>query len=270
MPYLRVKIRTEDPQKLLAVLQSRDLSPLKAFSVPGENLFYLVYPSEDTHELLRKLLRAIPWAEFEETELTEDVEVKPRRFRLGSLVFFSPLRPEASPSGEIYLRSSLSFGSGRHPTTRLCLGLMLEVFEEKRPEKVFDLGCGSGILSLAAARLGAQRVLAADIDPRACREAKHNVEVNGLSDRIVVVQGSLPAACPGTFDLVLANLTIGTITALAPEIKEALAPGGLAILSGFSAAQKDEVLARIPRASVVAEAKQEGWLALSLKFFERG
>ncbi|OAQ21740.1 50S ribosomal protein L11 methyltransferase [Thermosulfurimonas dismutans] len=266
MSYLRVKIRTDDPERLLAILEKQALSPLKAFHLPEENLFYLTYPAEDPHRLLRKLLKALPQAEFEETELTEEAEVKPRRFQLGSLVFFSPLEPEPSPQGEIYLRSSLSFGSGRHPTTKLCLKLMLEKFEEDRAARVFDLGCGSGILSLAAARLGAQKVLAADIDPRACREAKHNVEMNAFSDRILVVQGSLPAARPGTFDLVLANLTIGTITALAPGIKEVLAPGGLAILSGFSVAQKGEVLARTPSASVVAEAQEEGWLALALRF----
>jgi len=266
MAYLRIKIRTEDPEKLLSLLEKQALKPLKNYYLPEEKLLYLTYPAEDLHGLLRQLLKALPQADFEETELTEEAEIKPRRFQVGPLVFFSPLKSEPSPAGELYLRTSLSFGSGRHPTTALCLRLMLEGLEGKNPVKVLDLGCGSGILSLAAAKLGAKKVLAVDIDLRACKEARHNVERNRFTDRILVVQGSLETARPQTFDLVLANLTIGTILALAPGIKEVLAPGGLAIVSGFSMAQKEEVLARLPSALPVAEAEEEGWLALALRF----
>ncbi len=264
--YLRVKLRTDSPADLLETLEAAGLSPLNYIYLPESRLFVLSYPGEGVHERLRALSRALPRAEFEETELAEGPEPGPRRFSVGPLRFFSPLFSEEPAPGEIYLWADLSFGSGRHPTTLLCLRALVDLFETRPPEKVFDLGCGSGILALAAARLGARGVLAADLDPRACREARHNVERNDLSDRILVVQGSLAAARPGGFDLVLANLTIGTLLALAPGIPRVLRPEGVAVLSGFAEAQKEEVLQRLPEATIVSAKALEGWQALVLRF----
>ena len=264
--YLRVKIRTDSPAEILETLKAARLAPLKDLYLPESRLLVLSYPGEGVHERLRALSRVLPRAEFEETELAENPEPGPRRFSVGPLRFFSPLFPEEPAPGEIYLRADLSFGSGRHPTTLLCLEALVELFETRPPQKVFDLGCGSGILALAAARLGAPRVLAVDLDPRACREAQHNVEKNELADRILVVQGSLAAARPGAFDLVLANLTIGTLLGLAPEIPRVLRPEGVAVLSGFAEAQREEILARLPEATLVSARNLEGWQALVLRF----
>jgi len=264
--YLRVKIRTAHPGRVLERLRAAGLSPLAETFFPDTGLLVLGYPAEGVHERLRALARTLPGVEIEETELAESPRPVPRRFRVGPFRFFSPLGVERPEPGEIYLRANLSFGSGSHPTTVLCLRALSLLCEDGPPGRVLDLGCGSGILALAAARLGAERVLAVDIDPRACREALHNVETNGLSGRILVIRGSAEVARRGRFDLVLANLTIGTILALAPEIRKALRPGGRAVLSGFSVAQAPEVLRRLTGARVFSRLTLEGWLALVLGF----
>ncbi|QJA06009.1 methyltransferase domain-containing protein [Thermosulfurimonas marina] len=266
MPYLRVKIRTRDPQEVLARLSAGGEAPLASHFLDTEGLLILVYPGEGLHERLRRLARLLPQADFEETELAEEADLQEKTFQVGPLTFRLTLSPGPVPPGEISLRANLSFGSGRHATTLLCLKALVRLAQELPLGRVFDLGCGSGILSLAAAHLGAERVLAADIDPRAVREARYNVALNALGERILVIRGSLSAARPASFDLVLANLTIGTILALAPEIPRLLRPGGLAILSGFGPSQKGELLARLPQARVYFSENLEGWQALVLGF----
>ena len=259
-------MRTTDPEEVLARIKKAGLSPPHRRYLSGEGLLVLGYPAENPDETLRGLSRVLSFEEVEETGLAETPLPEPERFSVGPLRFFVPAEDETPAPGEIYLRSTLSFGSGRHPTTRLCLRLLTELFPEVAPETVFDLGCGSGILALSAARLGAQRVLAADIDPRAVGEARHNVEKNELSGRILVVRGSLDAAALARFDLVLANLTIGTLSALLPEIPGVLRPGGAVIVSGISTGQRGEILSTVPRAEVLREETEEGWLALALRF----
>ncbi len=264
--FLQVKVRTADPEEVLARVRKAGLLPPHRKYLSGEGLLVLGYPAENPDETLRGLSRVFSFEEVEETGLSETPLPAPERFSVGPLRFFVPVEAEAPAPGEIYLRSTLSFGSGRHPTTKLCLRLLTELFPEVAPEAVFDLGCGSGILALAAAGLGAQRVLAADIDPRAVREARHNVERNGLSGRILIIRGSLDSAALVRFDLVLANLTIGTLSALLPEIPGVLRPGGVAIVSGISSGQREEILSVVPRAEVLREVTEEGWLALALRF----
>ncbi len=261
--FLRLKIRTRHPEEILR--KARKLAPCNYLYLE-EGLLYLTYPGEDPDVLLRTLQEKLPQADFEETELVEEPECAPRRFRVGPLVFFSPLRPESPSEGEIYLRADLAFGSGRHPTTLLCLDLLTEIYKQASPLRVLDLGCGSGILSLAAVALGAREVLAVDIDPRACAEAKHNVRQNGLQDHILVVQGSLEVAPEKSFDLVVANLTIGTLQALVSQIPRVLRPGGQILLSGFSPHQKEEIRKRLPEGKELKERLREGWQALLLQF----
>ena len=266
MPFLRVKIRTRDPQGVLSRLLAGGEPPLTSDFLPEEDLLLLVYPVEGLHERLRRLARLLPREDFEETELAESPELEERTFEVGPLVFRAVWRSRPVSSGEIFLKANLSFGSGRHATTLLCLRTLVRLAEKGPLGRVFDLGCGSGILALAAARLGAPQVLAVDIDLRAVREARHNVEMNALGERVLVVKGSLSAARPRSFDLVLANLTIGTILALAPEIPQVLRPGGMAVLSGFGPPQEEALRARLPKALVLGREVLEGWEALILGF----
>ncbi|MBI4286862.1 MAG: 50S ribosomal protein L11 methyltransferase [Chloroflexi bacterium] len=154
------------------------------------------------------------------------------------LVIRPPWREYAPAEGDIIIEldPGMAFGTGLHPTTRLCL----EALESRLQSgwEVLDLGTGSGIQALAAALLGAKRVLALDNDPIAVRVARANVKANHLSRKIAVRPGSLPLASaspdrPKAFDLVVANIIAGVIQELARPLVEATKPAGVLIAGGI-------------------------------------
>ena len=148
------------------------------------------------------------------------------------------LEPPVEHADRLVLRMDpgSAFGTGSHPTTRLCL----EALEAQPPENltVADLGCGSGVLGLAALALGAQRVLAADTDSLAERATRDNAQLNGWSeDRLAVRQGSVEVLADmhggRRSELLLCNILAPVIEALAPQFTSVLAPGGRGLLSGL-------------------------------------
>ncbi len=147
---------------------------------------------------------------------------------------------EAPPAGavEVVLDPGMAFGTGSHPTTSLCLAALSDLLAARPGASVLDVGTGSGILAIAAKKLGAGRVAGNDDDPKAVEVARENAAANGVG----VELGLAPAGdIAGTFDLVLANILANTLVALAPELAAKLAPGGVVLLSGILAAQEDEV-----------------------------
>jgi ribosomal protein L11 methyltransferase len=132
----------------------------------------------------------------------------------------------------IDLDPGMAFGTGLHPTTRLCL-IALEARAERGPlGRVLDVGCGSGILSIAAVRLGATRALGVDIDPIAVEATVANARHNRVGKRVRAREGSVPTG-EGPFDTVLANLIAGVLMEIAPELAGELVPGGSLIGSGI-------------------------------------
>lgn len=230
----------------------------------GENLV-LVFEPGDVNGILRAILDYFPGAEVLDTGLYPSLgRLSGYRLRYGPLTLISPGEGVTPQPGEIVLETDFSFGSGFHPTTKLSALLLAELFEQERPRRVFDLGTGSGVLALCAASLGAAQVLAADIDERAVREAWKNVRRNRYEDRILVVKGSLSCGREHFFELLLANLTIGTILTLGSEFPAVLAPGGFMILSGFTVGQVEEVRGLFPQARLVKTLEEEGWAAVLL------
>jgi len=136
----------------------------------------------------------------------------------------------------IMLDPGLAFGTGAHPTTRLCLQWLAA--RVTPGVTVLDYGCGSGILAIAAAKLGAGRVVGADIDPQAIRTSIDNAGANGVAAEFVHVD----ALAPGTYGLVVANILASPLRLLAPALAAHAKPGGRIALSGILAAQADEVL----------------------------
>jgi ribosomal protein L11 methyltransferase len=130
---------------------------------------------------------------------------------------------------------------------------------------VFDLGTGSGILAIAAAKLGAGRVVACDTDPIACETAGRNVEANAVLDRVSVVDAEAGWKS-GPYDLIVANLTAEDLCALMPQIAAALAPSGKAILSGILTSRESVVNDAIEQAGLrVIQRRQQGeWAALQV------
>lgn len=178
----------------------------------------------------------------------------------------------ALAEGDIAIRldPGMAFGTGTHPTTQLCLQAIERHLRPGQP--VLDLGCGSGILSIAAARLGASAALALDIDPEAVRVARENAALNGVAEQVRVAQGSLAEALRGDYGaewqgvpLVVANILARVIVKLLGEgLAETVAPGGLLVVSGILDSQAFEVIAALKAAGlqVAAHERQEEWVAL--------
>ena len=169
----------------------------------------------------------------------------------------------------VRLEPGLAFGSGSHPTTRLCL----ERLAAAPPAgiDVIDYGCGSGILAVAAAALGARRVLALDVDPQALHATAENARINGVSDRVRVVaaEAATTAATKAAgaavepASLVVANILAGTLVELAPVLSALTTPGGSLVLSGILEAQTREVAGAYGGAfDMRVGGESEGWVRL--------
>ncbi len=179
------------------------------------------------------------------------------------------VHPSWEPAGEgealaISLDPGQAFGTGQHPTTRLCLAA---IERECAPgDVVLDLGTGSGVLALAAARLGASRVDALDSDPDAVEAARENVRRNGLEGSVQALRGSLDPerGAVDEYDFVAANISSGVVCELLPAMARALRPGGRLVLSGFMADRVSEVLAAARGAGLedVAVEQDEEWCAV--------
>ena len=163
----------------------------------------------------------------------------------------------------LFVEAGAAFGSGSHPTTRMCVALLEEIV---RPgDRVFDLGCGSGILAIAALKLGAGSALGADIDPEAGRKTRVNADRNGVADRLSFSPGSLEAAADGQFDVVAANILADVLIALIGQgLTRTVGPGGSLILSGIKLDREDAVARALEGAGfgVVTRRSTDVWVAL--------
>ncbi|WP_325199104.1 50S ribosomal protein L11 methyltransferase [Oscillibacter sp.] len=189
---------------------------------------------------------------------------------IGKRLLVIPQWEKADPGDRtpLYLDPGLTFGTGAHATTRLCLTALEELV--RGGERVLDLGCGSGILSVAALRLGAGSALAVDIDDKCRTAAEENAGLNGIGpERLRVLVGNLltdEAAAEqigGGYDLVLANIVADVIIALAPRVRGLLNPGGTFLCSGIIEGRAAEVEAALTANGVTVREKREagGWHA---------
>jgi ribosomal protein L11 methyltransferase len=155
-----------------------------------------------------------------------------------------PAQADTPEAAVVRLDPGLAFGSGTHPTTSLCLAWLDTLADEGQLDgrRVLDFGCGSGILALAALKLGAAHAVGVDNDPQALIATHDNAERNGVGARIEV---HLPQdEPPATYPVVVANILASALIALADTLAARVAPGGRIALSGILAGQEDEVLAR--------------------------
>jgi ribosomal protein L11 methyltransferase len=188
--------------------------------------------------------------------------------RIGRRIVIKPTwRRHRAAADDVVLAldPGMAFGTGLHPTTRLCLAA-LDALADRGPlvgARVLDVGCGSGILAIAAAKLGASSVLGVDTDPIAVEATLANAATNALADRIDARNGSLPSGEAG-FDVVLANLIASLLVSLAPLLRDELRTGGTLLASGIFIDREAEVRAAFEAAGLTATARTaEGeWVAL--------
>lgn len=194
-----------------------------------------------------------PW----EREWLRDFE--PMRFGERLWVCPGDQSPPGSDAVIVRLDPGLAFGTGTHPTTALCL----EWLDRQPPtgQDVVDFGCGSGILGIAAARLGARTVFCVDNDEQALIATRENAIANGVADRLCIAD---PVAGLEPSDLLVSNILSGPLTELAPRFAASVRAGGAIVLSGILAGQADEVAAAYaPWFDLDVPAEREKWIRLS-------
>lgn len=169
---------------------------------------------------------------------------------------------------ELVIEPRQAFGTGGHATTALALQALDDVLASRPGARVLDVGCGSGVLALAALALGAAGAVACDLDPIAARETRENAAANRLGP-LLVFTGSLAALAPGRFALVVANMIRRELTPLLAGLAARIAPGGALVLSGLLAGERAELEARLAALGARVRAAREqrdergdAWLAL--------
>lgn len=169
--------------------------------------------------------------------------------------------PPHADAINLVLDPGLAFGTGSHPTTRMCLQWLVR---ERPAGIVLDYGCGSGILAIAAAKLGASEVVGVDIDPQAVRSAHDNADANGVQAAFFDASNSLPAPCDTQkYDVVLANILANPLRVLAPALTARLKPGASLVLAGLLAEQAEELIGIYsPWLEMHVADTQEGWSLL--------
>jgi ribosomal protein L11 methyltransferase len=250
-----------------------------------------VIPRDDTHRLReievmlaligQALPHGLPAARLQPVGESDWVESWKQHFqvvRLGRRFVVKPSWRDYMPAPDdlvIEIDPGLAFGSGLHPTTQLCL----QIFEDMplAGQSLFDVGTGSGILALAALKLGAHPVRAVDIDDIALRVAHENFERNGYipldagpaqqAGQVEIAVGSAAASGGRTWQVVVANILASVLVELMPDLAATLAPGGSLILSGIIAEQEAEVTAAAAahHLQIIDKRTDEDWLALVAK-----
>ena len=186
---------------------------------------------------------------------------------VGEKLLIRPLwEDDYDPQGRtvLHLEPGLAFGTGTHETTRLCLEL-LEKYVTPGID-FLDMGCGSGILSVAALLLGAKSAVGVDIDPLAVKTAVENAETNGVADRFTGICGNLAEKVTGKFQVVAANIVADIVILLSKDAPRFLNPDSTYIVSGIIDTREQDVLNAIQDTFQVIERREEkGWVAMALK-----
>lgn len=189
--------------------------------------------------------------------------------RVGSYITISPTwenyLPEAEEEIVVELDPGMAFGTGTHPTTVLCIQALEKYVSAN--DRLLDVGTGSGVLSIAAAKLGAAEIEAIDLDQVAVKSAEENVKINQVDSTVSVSQGNLLDHTTGTYDMIIANILAEVIVQMTKQAYEALRPGGRIITSGIISRKQETVSKSLSEAGFIIEETTalEDWVAIVAK-----
>ena len=233
-------------------------------------------PDETALALLATAMGAKPFvvSELPETDWVAHVRRELAPVEAGRFFVYGSHDADKVPEGRepLLIEAAMAFGTGHHGTTLGCLRALDRLANDGfHGRNVADIGCGTAVLAMGAARIWPETVLASDIDEVAVDVAAANVLANGLEGRVKCVEAAgfdhpdLAAAAP--FDLVFANILKGPLIALAPDMEQALQPGGYAILSGILNEQADEVIEVYARSGINLVHRESivDWTTLTLR-----
>ncbi|MGV3571688.1 MAG: 50S ribosomal protein L11 methyltransferase [Ramlibacter sp.] len=220
--------------------EAAQLLPPQEFFVDCKVLGVTAVPEQDWVRLTQ--------SQFEPVEITSSFWIVPTWHE-----------PPAQAREVIRLDPGLAFGTGTHPTTRMCLRWIAA--HPPRGQRVLDYGCGSGILAIGAAKFGAGSVDAVDIDEAAVRSTEANAAANGVE-----LAAGLPDRAAGTYQLVLANILATPLKVLAPLLWGHVAPGGALVLAGILSRQADELKAAYaPYCALAVSDEEDGWILMTAR-----
>ncbi|MFL5683570.1 MAG: 50S ribosomal protein L11 methyltransferase [Chloroflexota bacterium] len=259
---LAARVDTSRPATVRAYLPARDRAATdRAVSEVATALGHLqAFGLRPIGELRTRIVHEADWAEAWKAYFPV--------MRIGKRLVIRPTwrRHRRSPDDIVLaLDPGMAFGTGLHPTTRLCLAALESLADRGAIEgaRVLDVGCGSGILAIAAVRLGAASAFGVDTDPIAIEATAANARRNSVVRRVRAREGSLPSGQPA-FDVVLANLIAGVLVPLASALRDELRPGGTLLASGIFVDRELEVATAFATAglTVTGRSADGDWVAL--------
>ncbi|MDE2289769.1 MAG: 50S ribosomal protein L11 methyltransferase [Burkholderiales bacterium] len=231
------------------VLLDEDLDPAVLLSAAANAIGLPHVPPHTMREVAEQDWVRLTQSQFEPMQIGQRIWVVPSWHEA----------PQAPDALVLELDPGLAFGTGSHPTTRLCMEWLEQHIDPAAKPTVLDYGCGSGILAILARKCGAAHVTGIDIDPQAIEAARYNSERNRAQ-----VDYALPDACPpGQFDIVVANILSNPLKLLASMLCARVAPGGRLAISGVLERQADEVIrAYAPWLALSVWQSRDGWVCL--------
>jgi ribosomal protein L11 methyltransferase len=230
----RVTVAAADEDLAAAALWESGTAGVEVRPAPGGRVELLAYFEDDTTvpALLPRGATVDP-ADVPEVDWVARFREGFRSFRVGRFLVAPPWDAPLAASPDLLLVDpGRAFGTGTHETTRLCLGALEDLAGRRPLGRTLDLGAGTGLLAIAAARLGASPVVATDLDPEATASCRHHARLNATPLLVVRADGGR-GFHPASFDLLLANLMALLLVDRSAEIRSLLAPGGAVVLSGL-------------------------------------
>jgi ribosomal protein L11 methyltransferase len=218
------------------------------------------------NEQLAALSPSLSTTDVDDEDWARRSQAALRAIRVGRVVIAPPWDVQELPDSDVQvvIEPSMGFGTGHHASTRLCLAHLQAI--DLGGQHVLDIGAGSGVLAIAAVRLGAERVTALEIDPDAVSAARENLRVNDVLTRVRLLQEDFRGAAGAGAGVVVANLTGGMLARHAPDVLRHLSRPGMLLLGGITSTEATEVLAAFaPPGLAVSRSDEDGWVALSLQ-----
>jgi len=267
--FLRIMVEGVSETEMKERLMRQGMKPKYVLARKRNRVLIILSVSPDIIDPVLENISSLipPLAEVVETSFTYMAELETQVLEISDLLKINIIgdrnrSPVFNRNNSISISGDLAFGSGLHPTTRMCLDLLIKAHNMlPAMEYVLDLGTGTGILALSTVKLGACRVLAVDVDFRACQECRENIARNRYDHRVFAVHGSVDCV-KGPFDLVMANIVSSVLYELVQDLVWVTRPGGLVILSGFFPRNKKEIFYKLGHGRAVALVERDGWQSL--------
>ena len=261
-----------DRDRLVAFLADTGLVAIHENDVVNPTTWTVHFTDPETRDAAAAAIRLAPEyrdLRIEETDVEDEdwarrTQADLGSIRIGRIIVAPPWDvPAAAAETVVLIEPSRGFGTGHHQSTRLCLALLQT--RELRERSVIDIGTGSGVLAIAAARLGAAFVTAIDVDPDAVENARENAARNDVSGLVEIHVCDLSTATLPAADVVTANLTGSLLALHAKALAHLVDKGGILIAAGFTVDERERVVTAFEPQMAVAEwAEEDGWLAVVL------